>query len=71
MIEMTAKEMARYLRRCGGTLTCEKCPYEHMGTANCIQNMQRDAAAMLDGQQAVIDQQARTLDQIRAAIQCG
>lgn len=54
MIEMTAKEMAQALRRCGGTLACYGCPYELMGTALCIQAMQRDAAALIEGQDEII-----------------
>lgn len=52
MIELTAKEMAEALRRCGGTIECAGCPYEHLGTARCIQAMQKDAAALIEAQQA-------------------
>lgn len=54
MIEMTAKEMAQALRRCGATLTCDGCPYEHVSTVRCIRAMQRDAAALIEGQDELI-----------------
>lgn len=55
MIELTAKQMADALRKCGGTIVCEGCPYQDLGTAKCIQQMQQDAAALIEGMQAVID----------------
>lgn len=58
MAELTARQMADALRKCGGTIVCEGCPYQSMGTAKCIQQMQKDAAEM-------IDQQAHALAQLR------
>ena len=55
MIELTAKQMADALRKCGGTIVCEGCPYQSLGTAKCIQQMQTDAAALIGGMQAVVN----------------
>ena len=65
MTELTASQIAEALRKCGGTIVCDGCPYEGLGTAKCIQQMQKDAAAMIDGQKCIIDQQAGTLDKLR------
>ena len=55
MIKLTAEQMADALRKCGGTIVCEGCPYQSLGTAKCIQQMQQDAAALIEGMQAVIN----------------
>lgn len=49
MTELSAKQLADALRKCSGTIVCEGCPYERLGTAKCIQQMQQDAAAMIEG----------------------
>lgn len=54
MIELSATDMVVALRRCGGTTECAGCPYEQLGTAKCIQAMQKDAAALIEAQQAFI-----------------
>lgn len=53
-IEITAGQMVEALRRCGGTVECAGCPYAQLGTARCIQAMQKDAAALIEAQQAFI-----------------
>lgn len=68
MTELTAPQIADALRKCGGTIVCDGCPYEGLGTAKCIQQMQKDAAAMIDVQKCLIDQQAGTLDKLRSFI---
>ena len=68
MAELTAYQIADALRKCGGTVVCEGCPYQHLGTAKCIQTMQRDAAAMIEGQKAILDKQAGQLDRCRELI---
>lgn len=68
MIELTAAQMANALRKCGGTIVCDGCPYQSLGTAKCIQQMQQDAAAMIDGQATVLEQQAQMLAKLRAYI---
>ena len=68
MTELTAIQIADALRKCGGTIVCDGCPYQSFGTAKCIQQMQKDAAAMIDGQKAIIDQQAGTMDRLRSFI---
>ena len=55
MIELTAGQMANALRKCGGTIVCDGCPYQSLGPAKCIQQMQQDAAAMIDGMQHIIE----------------
>lgn len=66
MIELTAAQMADALRKCGGTIVCEGCPYQDLGPAKCIQQMQQDAAAMIDGQKTVLEQQAQMIAKLRA-----
>lgn len=68
MTELTANQIADALRKCGGTIVCDGCPYREMYSAQCIQQMQQDAAAMIDAQKCVIDQQAGTLDKLRSFI---
>ena len=33
MLELTAAQMANALRKCGGTIVCDGCPYQSLGTA--------------------------------------
>lgn len=54
MIELTPEKMIAALRQCGTTTECDGCPYQEMLAAKCIQQMQRDAAAMIEAQQAFI-----------------
>lgn len=68
MTELTANQMADALRKCGSTIDCEGCPYLELGTARCIQQMQRDAAALIEGQKAILDRQTRTLDRLKAYV---
>lgn len=68
MTELTASQIAEALRKCGGTTVCDGCPYHDLATPKCIQQMQKDAAAMIDGQKCIIDQQAGTLDKLRSFI---
>lgn len=68
MTELTASQIAEALRKCVGTIACDGCPYQSFGVAKCIQQMQKDAAAMIDGQKCIIDQQAGTLDKLRSFI---
>lgn len=60
--------MVDALRKCGGTLVCDGCPYQELGTARCIQTMQQDAAALIEGMQGVIEKQADTIDKIRTFV---
>lgn len=55
-MELTPNKMVDALRKCGGTLVCDGCPYQELGTARCIQTMQQDAAALIEGMQGMIDQ---------------
>lgn len=64
-MELTANQMVDALRKCGGTLVCDGCPYQELGTARCIQTMQQDAAALIEGMQGMIEQQAATIAKIR------
>lgn len=68
MAELSAHQMADALRKCGGTIVCEGCPYAELGTAKCIQQMQQDAAALIEGMQAIIDQQTKTIQGIRTFV---
>lgn len=68
MIELTTQQMADALRKCGGTIVCAGCPYEGLGTAKCIQQMQKDAAAMIEGQTRIIERQAAVIETARAYI---
>jgi hypothetical protein len=43
-------------------------PYQELGTARCIQTMQQDAAAMIEGMKGMIDQQADTIAKIRSFV---
>lgn len=49
MIELTAWELISALKQCGSPSDCDGCPYQEMLGANCIQQMQHDAAAMIEG----------------------
>ena len=64
-MELTPNQMVDALRKCGGTQVCDGCPYQELGTARCIQTMQQDAAALIEGMQGVIEKQADTIDKIR------
>lgn len=64
-MELTPHKMVDALRKCGGTLVCDGCPYQELGTARCIQTMQQDAAALIEGMQGMIEQQADTITKIR------
>lgn len=67
-MELTPNKMVDALRKCGGTLVCDGCPYQELGTARCIQTMQQDAAALIEGMQGMIDQQADTITRIRTFV---
>ena len=68
MIELTASQMANALRKCGGTIVCDGCPYQSLGPAKCNQKMQQDAAAIIEGQKTVLEQQAQMIAKLRADI---
>ena len=68
MVELSAHQMADALRKCGGTIVCEGCPYAELGTAKCIQQRQQDAAALIEGMQRIIDGQAKTIRSIRTFV---
>ena len=67
-MELTPNNMVDALRKCGGTLVCDGCPYQELGTARCIQTMQQDAAALIEGMQGMIAQQADTISKIRTFV---
>ena len=67
-MKLTPNQVTDALRKCGGTLVCDGCPYQELGTASCIQTMQKDAAAMIEGMQGMIDQQADTITKIRSFV---
>lgn len=67
-MELPPNNMVDALRKCGGTLVCDGCPYQELGTARCIQTMQQDAAALIEGMQGVIEKQADTIDKIRTFV---
>lgn len=67
-MKLTPNKMVDALRKCGGTLVCDGCPYQELGTARCIQTMQQDAAALIEGMQGMIDQQADTITKIRSFV---
>lgn len=68
MIELTAHQLSDALRKCGGTTVCDGCPYHDLATPKCIQQMQQDAAAMIDGQATVLEQQTQMIAKLRAYI---
>lgn len=57
MLELTAAQMANALRKCGGTIICDGRPYYSLGTAKCIQQVQHDAAAMIEGLSELVSSQ--------------
>lgn len=57
MIEVDAAQMVAALRRCGSTTDCDGCPYQEMLAAKCIQQMQHDAAAMIEGLSELVNSQ--------------
>lgn len=59
MVELTAHQLSDALRKCGGTTVCDGCPYHDLATPKCIQQMQQDAAAMIEGQAHVLAQLRR------------
>ena len=67
-MELIPNKMVDALRKCGGTQVCDGCPYQELGTARCIQTMQQDAAALIEGMQGMIDQQADTITKIRSFV---
>ena len=68
-MELTPNNMVDALRKCSGTLVCDGCPYQGIETPKCMQQMQQDAAAMIEGMKTIIDDQAgrieACLDRIR------
>jgi hypothetical protein len=64
-MELTPNQMVDALRKCGGTLVCDGCPYQELGTARCIQTMQQDAAAMIEGMDVIIQTHDRTIEALR------
>ena len=68
MINLTPVQMIAALRQCGTSTECDGCPYQEMLAAKCIQQMQKDAAAMIEGQQTILDQQAGKLARIQELI---
>ena len=67
-MELTPNQMADALRKCCDTLVCDGCPYQGIETPKCIQTMQQDAAALIEGMQGMIDQQAKTIQSIRSFV---
>ena len=65
---LTPNKMADALRKCGGTLVCDGCPYQGIETPTCMQQMQQDAAALIEGMQGVIEKQADTISKIRTFV---
>ena len=59
MVELTAHQLSDALRKCGGTTVCDGCPYHDLATPKCIQQMQQDAAAMIEGQAHALAQLRR------------
>ena len=68
-MELIPNKMVDALRKCGSTQVCDGCPYRWIATPTCMQQMQRDAAAMIEGMKTIIDDQAgrieACLDRIR------
>lgn len=57
MIELDPQKMIDALRQCGSTTDCDGCPYQDMLAAKCIQQMQHDAAAMIEGLSELVSSQ--------------
>ena len=68
-MKLTPNQTVDVLRKCGGTQVCDGCPYQGIDIPTCMQQMQQDAAAMIEGMKAIIDDQAgrieACLDRIR------
>lgn len=71
MAELDSRQMAAALRRCGGSLSCDECPYEAYGTATCIQTMQTDAAALIEGMDVIVQKHERTIEALRGFVKGG
>ena len=67
-MKLTPNSMVDALRKCSGTLVCDGCPYQGIETPKCMQQMQQDAAALIEGMQGMIEQQADTIDKIRTFV---
>ena len=67
-MELTPNKMVDTLRKCSGTLVCDGCPYQGIETPMCMQQMQQDAAALIEGMQGMIDKQAQTITKIRSFV---
>ena len=61
-MELTPNQMVDALRKCGGTTVCDGCPYQGHGITVCARRLLQDAAAMIEGQKAVIDSQAGRIE---------
>lgn len=70
MANLTPRQMADALRKCGGTIVCDGCPYVQLGTAKCIQTMQRDAADMIEKLDADSRKLSVTIEKLQP-ITCG
>lgn len=57
MIELDPQKMIAALRQCSSTPQCDGCPYQEMLAAKCIQQMQHDAAAMIEGLSELVSAQ--------------
>ena len=67
-MKLTPNNMVDALRKCGGTLVCDGCPYQGIETPKCMQQMQQDAAALIEDMQGMIEQQADTIDKNRTFV---
>lgn len=64
-MELTPNQVVDALRKCGGTLVCDGCPYQHLGTVLCSQTMQQDAAALIEGMGVIVQKHEHTIEALR------
>lgn len=68
---LTPNEMVEALRMCRGTLVCDGCPYQAIETPTCMQQMQQDAAALIEDMGVIIQKHERTIEAMRVFVKGG
>ena len=64
-MELTPNKMVDTLRKCSGTLVCDGCPYQGIETPTCMQQMQQDAAALIERMVRINADQCQTISTLR------
>lgn len=70
-MKLTPNQTVDVLRKCGGTQVCDGCPYQGIDIPMCMQQMQQDAAAMIEGMDVIIQKHEHTIEALRGFVKGG